>query len=279
DELLEVRRLALPQRPAPLTDRRFDEAQEVLGDDLCRQAMGVHLVGKSGEDAPGEDRRSPGHGDQAVREQAFVDQRLHPRIPQGGPVLGRVEAKGPLQWLGADQPSPPWLLLPQEPGSTEVEGGGETREAATENEHGLDVGVWAHARRVRLPRTPRGSLLASGSLPMRVTCPSCQTAYNIDERRIPPGGAKLKCSTCQTLIPLRPPEAAAAPAPSVGGVRLREGAVPLPGLGLGATSAAAAGMPQLTQRTPEAPPVAQSATTGVIPLPPARSASAGTVPS
>ncbi len=58
---------------------------------------------------------------------------------------------------------------------------------------------------------------------MRVTCPSCQTAYNIDERRIPPGGAKLKCSTCQTLIPLRPPEAAAA-APSVAGVRLNEAA-------------------------------------------------------
>ena len=108
---------------------------------------------------------------------------------------------------------------------------------------------------------------------MRVTCPSCQTAYNIDERRIPPGGAKLKCSTCQTLIPLRPPEAAAPPAPSVGGVRLSEGAVPLPGLGLGGASAPAAGMPQLTPRAPEPPPTAQSLTTGVIPLPPTRSAS------
>jgi predicted Zn finger-like uncharacterized protein len=106
---------------------------------------------------------------------------------------------------------------------------------------------------------------------MRVTCPSCQKAYNIDERRIPPGGAKLKCSSCQTLIPLRPPEAAAPPAPSAAGVRLSEGAVPLPGLGLaGAGSAPAAGMPQLTQRAPERPPVSQSLTTGVIPLPPAR---------
>ncbi|RPH65632.1 MAG: tetratricopeptide repeat protein, partial [Myxococcaceae bacterium] len=104
---------------------------------------------------------------------------------------------------------------------------------------------------------------------MRVTCPSCQTAYNIDERRIPPGGAKLKCSTCQTLIPLRPPEAAAASAPSLAGVSLREGAVPLPGLGLGAAPRSpAAGLPHLSARVPEPPPSAQSLTTGVIPLPP-----------
>ena len=117
---------------------------------------------------------------------------------------------------------------------------------------------------------------------MRVTCPSCQTAYNIDERRIPPGGAKLKCSTCQTLIPLRPPEAAAPPPPepSVGGMRLREGAVPLPGLGLGAPgSSPAAGLPHLTPRTPEPPPVVQSLTTGVIPLPPTRAPTPGPVPS
>lgn len=95
---------------------------------------------------------------------------------------------------------------------------------------------------------------------MRVTCPSCQTAYNIDERRIPPGGAKLKCSSCQTLIPLRAPELGA-PAPEGGG-RLREGAVPLPGLGIGT--------PRITPRTPEPPPGVESLTTGVIPLPPAR---------
>src|SRR5262249_5399622 len=89
---------------------------------------------------------------------------------------------------------------------------------------------------------------------MRVTCPSCQTAYNIDERRIPPGGAKLKCSTCQTLIPLRrpeveaPPVAAARPAPSVGGVRLAQGAVPLPRPGLGG-----APRPPLPRPTPHAP--------------------------
>jgi len=115
---------------------------------------------------------------------------------------------------------------------------------------------------------------------MRVSCPSCQTGFNIDERRIPPGGAKLKCSTCQTLIPLRPPEAAAPPppratGPSVGGVRLAEGAVPLPGLGLPA--AGAPPLPKVTARAPEAPPVAESMTTGVIPLPPTRAFTPPTV--
>ena len=100
---------------------------------------------------------------------------------------------------------------------------------------------------------------------MRVTCPSCQAAYNIDERRIPPGGAKLKCSACQTLIPLRAPQAAA-PAPSVAGVRLGEGAVPLPGLGPDG-AARPPPIPHLTQRPPERPPVAESLTTGAIPLP------------
>ncbi|HUM10669.1 MAG TPA: tetratricopeptide repeat protein [Myxococcaceae bacterium] len=113
---------------------------------------------------------------------------------------------------------------------------------------------------------------------MRVTCPSCQTAYNIDERRIPPGGAKLKCSTCQTLIPLRPPEAAP-PEPASVGVRFNEGAVPLPGLGLGASGPSAGGLPQITARPPEPPPAAQSLTTGAIPLPPARAPTPAGIPS
>lgn len=50
---------------------------------------------------------------------------------------------------------------------------------------------------------------------MKVSCPSCQTTYNIDDKRIPPGGAKLKCAKCQTTFPIR------AEAPSA--------AVPLPG--------------------------------------------------
>ena len=54
---------------------------------------------------------------------------------------------------------------------------------------------------------------------MKVSCPSCQTNYNIDDKRIPPGGAKLKCARCQNTFPIKPDESASAPAPA---------AIPLP---------------------------------------------------
>ena len=55
---------------------------------------------------------------------------------------------------------------------------------------------------------------------MKVSCPSCQTNYNIDDKRIPPGGAKLKCARCQTTFPIRASESVSAPTPA---------AIPLPG--------------------------------------------------
>jgi predicted Zn finger-like uncharacterized protein len=45
---------------------------------------------------------------------------------------------------------------------------------------------------------------------MKVSCPSCQTNYNIDDKRIPPGGAKLKCARCQNTFPIKPAEAVSA---------------------------------------------------------------------
>ncbi|HYO55659.1 tetratricopeptide repeat protein [Archangium sp.] len=55
---------------------------------------------------------------------------------------------------------------------------------------------------------------------MKVSCPSCQTNYNIDDKRIPPGGAKLKCARCQNTFPIKADEPVSTPAPA---------AVPLPG--------------------------------------------------
>ncbi|MCC6337800.1 MAG: zinc-ribbon domain-containing protein, partial [Myxococcales bacterium] len=57
---------------------------------------------------------------------------------------------------------------------------------------------------------------------MKVTCPSCQSGLNIDDKKIPPGGARIKCPTCQNVFPVRPGAPAAASSPS--------GAVPLPGI-------------------------------------------------
>lgn len=75
---------------------------------------------------------------------------------------------------------------------------------------------------------------------MKVSCPSCSSNLNIDDKKIPPGGARIKCPTCQTVFPVGAtasggsavplPGQAQAPAPSQAGV-------PLPG----AAGASAAG--------------------------------------
>jgi predicted Zn finger-like uncharacterized protein len=84
---------------------------------------------------------------------------------------------------------------------------------------------------------------------MKVSCPSCQTNYNIDDKRIPPGGAKLKCARCQNTFPIKPggesASAPAAPPPAA-----NPAAIPLPG----ATTQAAIPLPGAT--APQADPYA-----------------------
>ncbi|MGO9832309.1 MAG: tetratricopeptide repeat protein [Myxococcaceae bacterium] len=129
-----------------------------------------------------------------------------------------------------------------------------------------------------------------------MTCPSCQATYNLDERRIPPGGAKLKCTKCQTVFPIqggtapdtvplpastnpplpprKPPEAAlplpgtartstASAAQAAPPVSMTTGVIPLPSLGLPSEGA----LPRLTPSAPESRQESLSMTTGVIPLP------------
>ncbi|MBN1207479.1 MAG: zinc-ribbon domain-containing protein [Myxococcaceae bacterium] len=129
---------------------------------------------------------------------------------------------------------------------------------------------------------------------MKVSCPSCQTTYNIDDKRIPPGGAKLKCARCQNTFPIRPPsddiptpiaiplpgsaapQSAAIPLP--GSAAPRSAAIPLPGSaapqsaaiplpGSAAPQSAAIPLPPAPQAGAIALPPAQSS--GAIPLPPA----------
>ncbi|MFN0062142.1 MAG: tetratricopeptide repeat protein [Myxococcaceae bacterium] len=57
---------------------------------------------------------------------------------------------------------------------------------------------------------------------MRVTCPTCKTQYNVDDQRIPPGGAKLKCAKCQGMFQVSRTQAPL------------EDAIPLPGTPVGA---------------------------------------------
>jgi len=49
---------------------------------------------------------------------------------------------------------------------------------------------------------------------MTVTCPSCSDSFPVDPAKIPAGGIKARCSSCQGIIDISPPavEAPAAPA-------------------------------------------------------------------
>ncbi len=42
---------------------------------------------------------------------------------------------------------------------------------------------------------------------MIVTCPNCQTRYNLPDNKIPPGGAKVKCSKCAHVFKAEAPPA------------------------------------------------------------------------
>jgi len=77
---------------------------------------------------------------------------------------------------------------------------------------------------------------------MKVSCPSCQTNYNIDDKRIPPGGAKLKCARCQNTFPIKPPSEGVAtpiaiPLPGAA-APAQQAAIPLPGAAAPARQAA-----------------------------------------
>jgi cellulose synthase operon protein C len=65
---------------------------------------------------------------------------------------------------------------------------------------------------------------------MKITCPSCQTTYNIDEAKIPAGGATLKCSKCKSTFPVKKTASGVVPLP--GGNTPTSSAVALPGGGI-----------------------------------------------
>ena len=70
---------------------------------------------------------------------------------------------------------------------------------------------------------------------MKVACPSCNANLNIDDKKIPAGGARIKCPTCQQIFPVKPAAAAATvvgaiPLPGSATAKVNvSGAVPLPG--------------------------------------------------
>jgi predicted Zn finger-like uncharacterized protein len=72
---------------------------------------------------------------------------------------------------------------------------------------------------------------------LKLSCPSCRTHYNVDDRKIPATGAKLKCAKCKHVFPIGGPEASGTvplPAPAAAQANA---AIPLPGASGGAPQA------------------------------------------
>ncbi|QQR90268.1 MAG: zinc-ribbon domain-containing protein [Myxococcales bacterium] len=49
---------------------------------------------------------------------------------------------------------------------------------------------------------------------MKITCASCKAPYDVDERRLPSGGTKMRCPKCGTSFTVRPPAAPSAELPA-----------------------------------------------------------------
>jgi predicted Zn finger-like uncharacterized protein len=105
---------------------------------------------------------------------------------------------------------------------------------------------------------------------MRVVCPSCSAAYQLDDARVPDKGANVRCSRCQKTFPVKKeasPGQASGPVPLPGGTARTgpgTGGIPLPPPNPDAPARPASRPP-----TPPAPP---SSSTGGIPLPPPEAA-------
>ena len=107
---------------------------------------------------------------------------------------------------------------------------------------------------------------------MRVGCPHCHAAYNIDDRRVPATGLNVRCPKCRDTFPVRPAAAAGgARRSSQDGIR-----VPLPATAAPVASAvrprAARGWPRAASRPRGPAPFARRDAAGerASPGPPCR---------
>ena len=92
---------------------------------------------------------------------------------------------------------------------------------------------------------------------MKISCPNCPAAYELDDSRIPPAGLSIKCPKCKTPFIVHKPK------PGDGTKVVKGAAVPLPGQG-------GVRPPQPKHAAPAMPAAsapASSASPGAVPLP------------
>src|SRR6478736_2921861 len=66
----------------------------------------------------------------------------------------------------------------------------------------------------RLESTKLSETARSSHLMFEVACPSCKATYQVDERRVPATGLKMRCPKCGESFQVAAPGAAAGAAPA-----------------------------------------------------------------
>ena len=91
---------------------------------------------------------------------------------------------------------------------------------------------------------------------MKISCPNCSAAYELDDARVPPAGLSIKCPKCKNPFTVHRPKGDAA--------AKKPGAVPLPGQAGGPAPAAKPAAAKAVAPAAGKPPGAQK---GAVPLP------------
>src|SRR2546429_866574 len=109
-----------------------------------------------------------------------------------------------------------------------------------------------------VPRRSIASRTRRNGRVVKISCPNCAAAYELDDSRVPPAGLSIKCPKCKNPFTVHRPK----PGEAAKAVAGKGGAVPLPGQA-GAKPAAA---PKAAPAKAAAKPGAKGPG-GAVPLP------------
>src|SRR5256884_9591596 len=83
-----------------------------------------------------------------------------------------------------------------------------------------------------VPRRSIASRTRRNGRVVKISCPNCSAAYELDDSRVPPAGLSIKCPKCKNPFTVHRPKPGEA-----GKAVAAKGAVPLPGLAGGKPAA------------------------------------------
>src|SRR2546427_2925552 len=240
----------------------------------------MKLVGKRRPHALAVDPRAPLDGHEVSGEQPLLDRLAHLRITRVQPVSGPVEREA-LDQIGAAEAPEPILRFEEDATVPELPRAGQAGQSAADDDgsptpahitprlyhenhrrfvggSGIPMLAWpkCHERDAVQPGAPRpqtslGDGRRGGRRLVKISCPSCSAAYELDDGRVPPSGLNIKCPKCKNAFTVHRPKG--------------DGAKPAAKPASTASGPAAAKAP--ASKPPVMKPVAAKPQTGAIPLP------------